>query len=107
MIVLGTLKYAELLKTGAGFTDTQAAGIVAAFSEIIAMSYGNLATKDDIKTIMAEVNAKFAETDTKIADTSAKLTTEISNVRDSLSRWMFGLIITLVITLVTVLTKMR
>jgi hypothetical protein len=107
MIVLDTLKLADLLNAKAAFTDAQAAAFVATFSEIIAMSYGNLATKEDIKAMVADANAKFAEADAKLADTSAKLTTEISNVRDTLSRWMFGLIITLVITLVTLLTKLR
>ncbi len=111
MIVLDTLKLADLLKTKATFTDTQAAAFVATFSEFIAMSYGNLATKDDIAAMVAQTNARFVETeaklDAKFADASAKLTTAISNVRDTLSRWMFGLIITLVITRVTLLTKLR
>jgi hypothetical protein len=71
------------------------------------MSYGNLATKDDIKAMVAETNTKFAETDAKIANIKVKLTTEISTVRDTLSRWLFGLIVTLVITLIAVLTKLR
>jgi hypothetical protein len=84
-ILFDTLKYAHRLKQ-AGFDTQHAEGAAEALGDALT---GTVATKADIDTLGAKIDAVKAALEAKIAGVEAKIDSKFSeNVR-----WMFGAII--------------
>lgn len=76
--------------TASGFTEQQAEALA---SEQVNLLNSNLATKADIESVKAEIEALRQETKASIASLRQETKADIESVKADLLKWMFGAMI--------------
>ena len=112
MATFDTLKFANALKA-AGVSDRQAEAEAVVLAEVFSINFREVATKEDLKRAVADVETKLREVEqrlnaksdllrsevyAKIDQAKAELNTNHTKLTGDmyLLRWMFGLLISLV-----------
>jgi molecular chaperone GrpE (heat shock protein) len=95
-VAFDTLKLARKLES-AGMQPKTAQDTSAALSESFTewLSVGNIATREDVHEVTAEVgklDAKIARVEAKIDNVEAKLETKIEASKAEILKWLFGAI---------------
>lgn len=86
MQILDTLKIATMLKEG-GFDDRQAGTLSGAIAEQIAVSYGTLATKDDISGLTTGLKSEIVAVRSEIRQLESNLKAEMKADAKEAQRW--------------------
>ena len=93
--------------TASGFTERQAEALA---SEQVQLLNANLATKADLATVQADLEAKItsvqADLEAKITSVQANLEVKIASTKSDLLKWMFAALIAqggVIATLITLL----
>lgn len=119
MATFDTLKFANALKA-AGVSDRQAEAEAVVLAEVFSINFREVATKEDLKRAVADVETKLREVEQRLnakidllrsevyakidqakAELNAKIDTNHTKLTGDmyLLRWMFGLLISLVLAI--------